>query len=258
MIEEQELTTSTSSATSAQKEQHQVIGAGPAGLVAAATLARSGLPVRVVDQGEDVGHRFSGDFQGLENWSTTQDVLDWMLELGVQADFEYEPFHEVTFYDHHLKPTLAQATSGPLFYLIRRGPMEGSLDRALLTQARAAGASVQFGHQAKKARRGNIIATGPRYADGLVTGFVFPTSLANQARCIVSERMAPAGYAYLLACNGRATLATCLFRREHNWKDARDLAVAAFTELVPSLASELDHARPFSGQGSVFPMARYV
>jgi len=247
-----------SSKTEAPWEPHHVIGAGPAGLIAAATLARAGQQVRVVDRGSDVGHRFSGDFQGLENWSTGQDVLEWMSELGVGTSFDFEAFHEVTFYDHHLEPTLARAKSGPLFYLIRRGPMDGSLDRALLDQARAAGAVVEFDQHERHAGRGDVIATGPRYADGLVTGFVFPTSLENQARCIIADRLAPAGYAYLLVCNGRATLATCLFRRGGDWKSIRDQAVAAFTKLIPSLKSELNQARSFSGHGSVFPNARYT
>jgi flavin-dependent dehydrogenase len=146
-------------------EPHTVVGAGPAGLVAAATLARAGRPVHVFDQGSEVGHRFAGDFQGLENWSTTQDVLAWMAGLGVEPDFEMEPFHEVTFYDHHLDSTVSRGGSGPLFYLIRRGPMDGTLDRALLHQARAAGAVVEAGQKVESAGRGDILATGPRYAD---------------------------------------------------------------------------------------------
>jgi len=239
-------------------EQHTVIGAGPAGLVAAATLARAGHPVRVLDQATEVGHRFAGDFQGLENWSTTEDVLDWLTGLGVEPTFEHEAFDEVTFYDHHLDPTVSKGGSGPLFHLIRRGAMDGSLDRALLEQARAAGARIDFGQPAQTAEGGDIIATGPRYADGLVTGFVFDTTLENQARCIISDRLAPAGYAYLLTWNGRATLATCLFRRQVDWKRVRHDAAAAFERLVPGLASELDGARTFSGHGSVFPAARYT
>ena len=237
---------------------HLVIGAGPAGLVAAASIARAGGSVHVVDRGAEVGHRFSGDFQGLENWSTSQDVLEWLRVLGVEPDFEFHPFHEVTFYDHRLDATVARGGSGPLFYLIRRGPMDGSLDRALLDQARAAGATVEFGTLSRQARRGEVVAKGPRYADGLVTGFVFSTSLENQARCIISDRLAPAGYAYLLSWNGRATLATCLFRRHHDWRTVRNETVDAFCRLVPGLRAELDDDRPFSGYGSVFPAPRYT
>lgn len=233
---------------------HSVIGAGPAGLVAAATLARAGRRVRVYEKAATVGHRFSGDFQGLENWSSPDDALDRLASLGVEATFAYGPFHEVTFYDRALRLVVAGSTE-PLFYLVRRGPEAGSLDRALLDHARDAGAEVLLDQPAEHARRGDIVAIGPRFADGLATGYVFPTTLEDQAHCIISEDLAPAGYAYLLVWEGRATVATCLFRNLQNWKEARRRTVETFTRLVAGL--DLGEARPFSGYGSVFGSARY-
>ncbi|GMQ86790.1 MAG: NAD(P)/FAD-dependent oxidoreductase [Acidimicrobiia bacterium] len=234
---------------------HSVIGAGPAGLVAAATLARGGSRVRVYERAATVGHRFSGDFQGLENWSSPKDALDRLAGLGVEPTFAYRPFHEVTFYDRVLRPVLARSVE-PLFYLVRRGPEAGSLDRALHEQARHAGAEVLLDQPAEHARRGDIVATGPRFADGIATGYVFPTTLEDQAHCIISEDLAPAGYAYLLVWDGRATLATCLFRNQQNWQRARRRTVETFSRLVPGL--DLGEARQFSGYGSVFGSARYV
>ncbi len=52
-----------------------IVGAGPASLVAAINLARARHEVIVHEQKSDVGLRFQGDFQGLENWSTEEDVL---------------------------------------------------------------------------------------------------------------------------------------------------------------------------------------
>lgn len=228
---------------------HTVIGAGPAGLVAAMTLARSRRSVHVYEKAETVGHRFAGDFQGLENWSSPVDALDRLARMGIEPSFAYRPMHDVTFYDHALRPVHAQSTD-PMFYLVRRGPEAGSLDRALLDQARGAGADVLLGRRAEHALRGDIVATGPRYADGIATGYVFPTMLEDQAHCIVSEDLAPAGYAYLLIWDGRATLATCLFRRTSDWKEARRRTAETFIRLVPNL--DLGDARPFTGYGSVF------
>lgn len=234
--------------------EHVVIGAGPGGLVAAATLARAGHRVSVYEKADQVGHRFAGDFQGLENWSALT-TADRLASLGIEPGFEHQTFHEVTFYDHRLRPTVGRSRE-PLFTLVKRGPVAGTLDRALLDQARDAGADVFLGHPATTAHRGDIVAIGPRYADGLATGYVFPTRLDDQAHCIVSEAVAPAGYAYLIVWNGRATLATCLFRDQHTWKTARDRTVAAFRRVVPGL--DLDDARPFSGFGSVFGAARFT
>lgn len=230
-----------------------VIGAGPAGLVAAATLARGGRRVRVYERSSTVGHRFAGDFQGLESWSSG-DAVDRLRRIEVLPDFAHQPVREVVFYDHRLRPIPVSAPD-PLFHLVRRGPGEDTLDRALLHQARAAGAEVILGQEAERAGPGDIVAIGPRYADGLATGYVFPTRLPDQAHCIISEELAPAGYAYLLVWDGQATLATCLFDRRQDWRRARELAVDAFSTIVGGL--DLDSARPFSGYGSVFGAPRY-
>lgn len=233
---------------------HTVIGAGPAGLVAAATLARAGRRVRIYEKASTVGHRFAGDFQGLENWSSASDGLDRLTRLGVEPTFAHRPFHQATFYDSNLQPVLAHSPE-PLFYLVRRGPDPGSLDRSLFDQAQEAGAEVLLGRAGESARPGDIVAIGPRYADGIATGYVFATSLEDQAHCVISEELAPAGYAYLLVWEGQATLATCLFRHQQDWKQARQRTVETFARLVPGL--NLDNARPFSGYGSVFGAARY-
>lgn len=232
-----------------------VIGAGPAGLVAAATLARHGARVRVYEKAATVGHRFAGDFQGLENWSSPVGVIERLARIDVEPGFEQHPFHEVNFYDRRLRKSVAR-TDDPLFHLVRRGPDSGSLDRALLDQAQEAGAEVLLGQAAPRARRGDIVAIGPRFADGIVSGYVFETELADQAHCIISEELAPAGYAYLLICAGQATLATCLFRGQQAWSDARRRTADAFRTLVPEL--DLADARPFSGYGSVFGSARFT
>ncbi len=235
-----------------------IVGAGPSGLVAAATLARSGRSVRVLERNHEVGHRYAGDFQGLENWTTSRDSLELLAALGIEADFDYQPFHEVTFHDRHLDHVVVSSAHRPFFYLVQRGPQDGSIDQALLQQARSAGARVDLGVTATNAARGTIIATGPKYADGLVTGLVFDTRLEDQARCIVSDRLSPAGYGYLLVWNGRATLATCLFRRHPDWRSARESTVDAFSKLLPTLRADLREAKVFSGCGSVFPDARYT
>ena len=60
-----------------------IVGAGLAGLACAIVLARAGRPGIVREGHKTVGNRFHGDFQGLENWSDGQDVLD-ELRAGKQ------------------------------------------------------------------------------------------------------------------------------------------------------------------------------
>lgn len=112
-----------------------------AGLVAAAALARAGERVRVYEKAPMVGHRFAGDSQGLENWSSVSDTLDRLGRLGVEPTFAHRSFHQVTFYDSKMRPVVARPAE-PLFYLVRTGPDPGSLDRGLLDQAQDARAEV--------------------------------------------------------------------------------------------------------------------
>jgi flavin-dependent dehydrogenase len=193
--------------------------------------------------------------QGLENWSSPQNVLTRFAEAGVSTDFAYWPFREVTFYDSRLRPAVARSEE-PLFYLVRRGSDADTFDTALLKQARAAGAEITFRETVTHANAGSILATGPRHSDGIVAGYTFRTRLPDQAHTIVSPRLAPGGYAYLLICAGHATIATSLFTDQHAWRQARTATVDAFQHLVPQL--RLTDVRAFGGYGNVLGPARYT
>lgn len=233
----------------------RVIGAGPAGLVAAATLARAGEQVEVWDRAGTVAGRFAGDFQGLEAWTDRRDLATRLAALGIEPTVPSHPVREVTFYDARLRPHVVRS-DWPLFHLVRRGNEPGSLDRALLAQAQEAGAVVRWRTRAEHARAGDIVATGPRFADGLVVGYLFDTDLPDQARCILSRRLAPAGYAYLLVHDGHATLASCLFTHQQDWRAAREATSDTFRQLVPELGADLARGRPFAGYGNVYGTAR--
>ncbi|AEB11772.1 NAD(P)/FAD-dependent oxidoreductase [Marinithermus hydrothermalis] len=232
-----------------------IVGAGPAGLTAAITLARAGWRVVVCERHPGVGRRFAGDFQGLENWSEAVDVLEWVRRMGVQVRFEAAPFHVVTFYGPDGRPRVLR-TPRPLFYLVRRGDVAGSLDRGLLAEALEAGVEIRFGKALRHVEGPAIIATGPRFGDGICVGYTFTTDLPDQAHCILSDRLAPLGYAYLLIRAGRATLVSCQFARLQEWRAHLARTVEAFSRIVPGL--ELREARFFSGYGNVFTPPRLV
>jgi flavin-dependent dehydrogenase len=142
------------SARPREAEPVTVVGAGPAGLACAIALARTGRRVVVREWHGDVGARFHGDFQGLENWSDERDALDELAAAGIKATFEYHAVSRGTVYDSRGKRY--QVWSGrPLFYLLRRGGGAGSLDHDLLGQANEAGVEVMFGvsgeHRCKSA-----------------------------------------------------------------------------------------------------------
>ena len=188
-----------------------VIGAGPAGLAAALYLARAGLRPVVFEQAADVGSRFDGELQVLENWSSEEDAAAALAGFGVTSGVRFEPVRDVTFYGPERRPH-ALSGSRPLFYLVERGHRAGALDRSLRDQALAAGAEFRFGERVTQSdARHVVVATGPRTADARVERVAFETDHPDAVLGFLDDRLAPGGYASLLVRDGRATLSTWLF-----------------------------------------------
>jgi len=213
------------------KNKIQIAGAGPAGLVAAIKLAQSGRQVAVYESKPHVGARFNGDHQGLENWSTEQDVIEWMEGEGITTQFTKQAFSNGTAFD-------ASGESYPiksqreLFYLVERGPAPQSFDSALLKQAESLGVEIIFGHKLKLMQGKGILATGPKAADAIAVGYHFETTMANGFWVILDDQKAPQGYSYLLTMNGKGTLKTCMFSDFKNEKIYLERTVKEFERLL--------------------------
>ena len=188
----------------------QIAGAGPAGLAAAITLAKEGISVQLHEAQKEVGYRFQGDLQGLENWTTEQDVLQWMHENGLNTGFEKRACHQGIGFDSRDK-TYEISSSQALFYLVERGPGSASLDSALLNQARELGVDIIFNSRLKHINGAGILAIGPRAADAIAVGYHFDTDREDGFWVICDDNLAPKGYAYVLIMNGRGTIKSCMF-----------------------------------------------
>ncbi len=195
----------------------QVVGAGPAGLAAAVTLARAGRRVIVHEAQREVGHRFQGDFQGLENWSSGRDALAGLRELGISTEFSALPCDRGTAYDAWDR-AYAMRSAAPLFYMVERGPGQGTLDAALLAQALSLGVDVRFGSRVERLEGEGILAVGPKAADAIAVGYHFETDMPEGFWLVLDDDVAPGGYAYLLVMSGRGTVKSCMFR---GFKDER-------------------------------------
>ena len=68
-------------------EPVHILGAGLSGLAAATYLAKAGREVHVYEIRSDSGARFDGDFQGIENWTSSEsDFFDEMKDWGLDPD----------------------------------------------------------------------------------------------------------------------------------------------------------------------------
>src|SRR3989304_4248282 len=227
----------------------EIVGAGPAGLVAAINLARAGYKVTVYEEKPDVGHRFHGDFQGLENWSSEEDAAVLLERLGIQINYTCQPYSELTVFDANFNKRIIRSQR-PLFYLVQRGHAPGCLDYGLMEQAIEAGVEIVFNRRVDKLEKGGIIGIGPRAADAIAKGIVFNTNMEDIAAAILDDRLAPKGYAYLLIHKGKATMATCMFRDFTSERECFERTVETFKKVFPNL--DIIDAKEFGGYGNFF------
>jgi flavin-dependent dehydrogenase len=186
----------------------KILGAGISGLAAAITLADAGYSVNVFERFDTCGKRFGGDLQGIENWSSNTDAIEELKSIGIDTDFHYKRFDKISLTngDRIVKAGLSK----PLFYVVKRGPMKGSLDYSLMQQALKKGVKIIFNSKATE-KDVNIVATGPSHKGnipGIVKGIVFDTKMKNTAVALLNTKAAYLGYAYLLVVDGYGCICT--------------------------------------------------
>lgn len=225
-----------------------VVGAGPSGLVAAINLRLAGYDVTVYEASDDVGHRFHNDFQGLENWSSDEDTVDFLKRINVKTNFLCQPYKSGELYGPSLKKVFVEAGK-PIFYLVRRGSAEDTLDSGLKRQALDAGVRIEFGQMIEKITPTAIIGIGPKAADAIAKGVTFETSLPDMASVILDDNLAPKGYAYFLVNGGKATLASCMFSGFKEERKYFERCVETFRKLY---SFEIKEPKEFGGFGNFF------
>ncbi|HVT04497.1 MAG TPA: NAD(P)/FAD-dependent oxidoreductase [Thermoanaerobaculia bacterium] len=211
----------------------RIAGAGPSGLSAAIALAGAGRKVEVHEAKADVGTRFIGDLQVIENSSEAEPIPAFLDRIGIATNFYFRPATWATFYDHHRKQSPIKSET-PYGYFIRRGAEEGTLDRGLLSQARNLGVEVRFKSRLDPADA-DIVATGPASPDGLAKEITFASDDPERVDVYFNHKFSPGGYSYLFILDGRATFGCAIvadFKQidlyfEHSLAEAQ--AIAPFT-----------------------------
>lgn len=224
-----------------------IIGAGPSGLFAAIRLKDHGFNPVIYEAKSAVGLRFHGDFQGLENWSTTWNPIQLLKENGVDISFRCVPSFGGIFYGPNKIPQKI-STQDPMYYLIRRGNFPDTLDTSLLNQAMERNIPVKFHHRIKSIPNGAIVSEGPRNFNMIAKGFTFETSHPNTAIGLVDDDLAPKGYVYLLIDNGLATFSTVIYK---DFKNIDSYAENSWIEILRlTKIQDVQNLKSFGGFGN--------
>ena len=225
----------------------KILGAGLSGLTAAINLAEKGYSVDVYERNEDVGERFHGDIQGLENWSGKNDVLDELKRMNVEVDFDCDPFSKVFLTNCSVIKEVG--SEKPLFYLVKRGSFSGTIDYGLKLQALKAGVNIRF-QRTLLPTEADIVATGPFQKEviGTVRGIIFRTNLRDLAIMAFNDRLAFKGYSYLLITKNYGCLGAVVRRDEmHRAKEYFEKSKEFF---VRHFSLDIRQPKEVSGVGS--------
>lgn len=209
----------------------KILGAGPSGLSSAITLAKAGYYVEVFERNDDVGKRFRGDIQGLENWTEKIDVVEDLQQRGIEINFDCDPVSQFVFSNGTKKQDMAFDKS--VFYLVKRGSFAGSLDFGLKEQAIKLGVKIHFSSTIPK-EGADIIATGhinDKIA-GIVKGIIFKTTMPDTAICILNDKAGYKGYAYLLVTRGYGCMCSVVINKLDKINDCFEETKRMFSQMT--------------------------
>lgn len=193
----------------------KIAGAGISGLSSAIFLKKLGYSPEIYERKTSIAQRFKGDFQGLENWSTKEDIFDLIKELGINFNFNIEPSYNFQVCSPNKNLKIFKSEKRPFYYLIQRGFKEGYLDYSLYNQVKQLNIPIYFDCKSLPEDI-KIVATGPNKASAIILGINFNTDYKDTNLMICDNNIAPKGYAYLLIVNGRGTIATAFIKDENN------------------------------------------
>lgn len=233
-----------------RKQLIKIGGGGIASLSAAINLRLAGFDVLVYERNQDIGCHRHNDWQGLENWTNDEDVLEFLKRINIKVNFPNYPCFKVIGVDIDLNQYQAKSNL-PLFYLIKRGTDSDSLDQCLKEQAQAIGVQFKF-NKAIKPPEVDIVGTGhTKKSYGMALGIIFETDLPNTVICFLNDDIAPQAYAYLIVVNNQATLATCFITLKKYLKVSRQHLEEAIQQFQKIAKFSIQKPRYFSCQANI-------
>jgi flavin-dependent dehydrogenase len=179
----------------------KIIGAGYAGLSSAISLALAGESVNVFDKASFVGSSELENFKAIRNYDLDVDLLDLLKSWGFKLDSNvFFPINKITkFAPSGRKMTVFSENGKPLFYTIRKGNQQDSLDMQLYEQAISEGVKFQFSRNMNLSS-GDILSVNAIFRNISAYGHLYKGVNVNPHEILffMDNRYAPNGYLYLI------------------------------------------------------------
>lgn len=173
----------------------KILGAGPAGLTAAITLAKANKEVEVYEIGSRPKPNFCVAVHSFRNYGREYNAIK-KLEKIVKLPM-MRKIYKVFKFSPSLKMSEVVSRK-PIFYTFLRGNDKRSLDSFLLSQAKKLGVKFYFNKTIPE-NEANIIATGAKRIDGIAFGYhYYDLNIENAVYLFYDNDYAPHGYAYIL------------------------------------------------------------
>ena len=224
----------------------EIIGAGLAGLSAASVLSNNGYKVNVIERGPSVGELRGQDFQVIRNYGKDLNFLDSLKEYGININHR-QPIRKIVKYAPSGKSMEVSSDNGPLFYVIKRGQDESSLDRQLCDSLNKKNVEFEFNRNAHIS--GDIIATGPILRNITGFGYTFDGIDVDPEKILLfmDNDYAPKGYIYLAPFGKHsASVAAVSFDLTYNLKMLLDRFLEK-NKVIREIIKNYKHKESFTG-----------
>ncbi|MBI5968439.1 MAG: NAD(P)-binding protein [Deltaproteobacteria bacterium] len=177
----------------------KILGGGISGLTAAINLKKAGWDVEVHESKNYCGKN-TKDFQFLENWTSEENVLEFLKRMNIEVNFYHKPIKKVQIFSPNFKQY--EGYSGnPLMYLVKRGPQEKSIDQSLEEQALHQGVKFIYNTKLKK-NEADIVAIGIKKPNIVTLGILFKLDMEDKAALILDNCLSPHYYSYFIVDEG--------------------------------------------------------
>lgn len=180
----------------------KIVGAGIAGLSCAIKLADSGHNVEIFERESSIGGNEMDNLKAIRNYELKEDFLNTLKKNNLKVK-HIKPINKITKYAPSGKKMVVHSDNNALFYIIKKGHDQKSIDYQLYKQALDLGVKVRL-NENKTLRSGDIIAVNSIFRNIWAYGAMFKDVKVDEKEILffMDDQYAPSGYIYAIP-NGK-------------------------------------------------------